>query len=626
MAMRRILLAALLAFHAVPSPAEEVERVVFLGDSITHHGRYMRLISDYCLTRWPERKFEFRSAGVGGDTSAGCRGRLAEDVDAWRPTTITVMFGMNDVNLGSYGEGKPTEPQDRAIAAYGTNLRSLLDTLQKSNPQAKLILLTPSPFDDTSKMKGGMHAPGANEKGLTALAEVVRTVGRERGLPVVDIHAPMTAYNKERQKTDPAFTLCGKDRVHPLLPGGCFMAFQFLRARGVPSLVADIRVDAAGGRDGGSANAEVGDVVASADGVAFTAREKALPFPVPAEAASLAEKIGLGDFNAERLTVAGLSAGDYRLFCDGRDLGGFSAADFAAGVDLAAIPAAPGRVQAQAVEDLNGRRCEFEADRLRTMACVRWYLRGQRIDPDDHAAVKDYYDRTVAPKPNKHYYESVMGAYVTDWPKRAELLAEVDRMARELDRLRQPKPHRWQVRRADTLRTVDLIDVTSPLAHPHEHGGARIVRTVMREDGVEFLRLTVTPAARGWTGYRFPVSVPAGTSFLSFKSRAEGEKPCGVGVTLSDSAGQNYQYSFSIPNGKAWGEARVDLSAKPRNSWKNGGGKADGTIHFPILQVSLERSDRAVIDVTSNGHARDGGNRKSNSRLDTHFCHLLLEN
>lgn len=454
--MRNILLSAFFVFPAVSLQAEKEERVVFLGDSITHHGRYMRLISDYCLTRWPERKFEFRSAGVGGDTAVGCCGRLAEDVDVWRPTTITVMFGMNDVCLHSYGEGKPTEPQDRAIAAYGTNLRNLLDALQRSNPAAKLILLTPSPFDDTSKMKGGVRAPGANEKGLTALAEIVRTVGRERKLPVVDIHAPMTAYNKERQKTDPAFTLCGKDRVHPLLPGGCFMAFQFLRARSVPSLVADIRIDAAGGCDGGSANAEVGDVVASADGVAFTAREKALPFPVPAEAASLAEKIGLKEFNAERLTVAGLPAGDYRLFCDGRDLGGFSAADFAAGIDLATIPLAPGREQAQAVEDLNGRRCEFEANRLRPMACVRWYLRKQNIDPDDQAAVRNYYDRIVMPKPKKNYYESVMGTYITDWPKRAELQAEVDKMVRELDKLRQPKSHRWQVRHVDACSTVSV--------------------------------------------------------------------------------------------------------------------------------------------------------------------------
>lgn len=432
---------------------DDGERVVFLGDSITHHGRYMRIITDYLLTRWPEKKFEFWSAGVGGDTSHGCLGRIAEDVDARHPTMITVMFGMNDVGLGNYGEGKPVEPQDRDIAAYGKNMRHLVEVLQKGNPRAKIVLLTPSPFDDTTKMKGGMSAPGANEKGLTALAETVRIIGRETGLPVVDIHAPMTAFNKERQKTDPDFSLCGSDRVHPLLPGGCFMAFQYLKACDAPSLVADLRIDAASGRDAGSVNAEVSDVVTTADNVDFTALEKALPFPIPPEAVALAAEIGLGDFNMERLSVVGLCAGDYRLLCDGQELGRYSTAELAAGIDLAAIVRAPGYLQAQMVEKLNGKRCEFEANRLRTMACVRWYLRGQKIDPDNMFAVKDYYEKTVAPKTNKHYYEKNMETYVRDWPRRSELLAEVGKLVQELNSLRCPKSHRWQLCRMNSAGT-----------------------------------------------------------------------------------------------------------------------------------------------------------------------------
>ena len=448
--LKTMLVFGVLALSGCCLPCPDVERVVFLGDSITHHGHYMRMISDYCLTRWPERKFEFWSAGVGGDTSSGCLRRITEDVDARHPTTITVMFGMNDVGRGNYGEGKPVGPQDRDIAAYGKNMRNLVKVLQKGNPRAKIILLTPSPFDDTTKMKGGMSAPGANEKGLTALAETVRIIGREAGLPVVDIHAPMTAFNKERQKTDPDFTLCGSDRVHPLLPGGCFMAFQFLKTLDVPSLVAEIRIDAKKGCDDGSVNADVSEVRNTADGVEFTVREKALPFPVPEEVGLLADEIGLKDFNRERLSVRKLDEGEYRLLCDGREIAYFTASQLGCGIDLSTIIRAPGYQQAQAVERLNGRRCEFEANRLRTMACVRWYLRGQKINPDDMSAVKSYYEKTVAPKANKNYYESIMAAYVSDWPRRTELLDEVGNMVRELDDLRCPRAHRWQLCRVDS--------------------------------------------------------------------------------------------------------------------------------------------------------------------------------
>lgn len=75
---------------------------LFLGDSITHGGRFHRYISDYYLTRFPTRTVRFVNAGVSGDSAGGAMGRLDEDVLSQKPTSVAVMFGMNDVNRGSY--------------------------------------------------------------------------------------------------------------------------------------------------------------------------------------------------------------------------------------------------------------------------------------------------------------------------------------------------------------------------------------------------------------------------------------------------------------------------------------------------------------------------------------------
>lgn len=49
----------------------------------------------------------------------------------------------------------------------------------------------------------------------------------------------MTVFNAARQKDDPAFTLVGPDRVHPLEPGAFFMACEFLRQQGLDPQAGD---------------------------------------------------------------------------------------------------------------------------------------------------------------------------------------------------------------------------------------------------------------------------------------------------------------------------------------------------------------------------------------------------
>lgn len=63
---------ALLVFAARAELFKDGETVCFLGDSITHGGRFHSYVYDYYLTRFPDRTVRFVNAGISGD-SAGAR-------------------------------------------------------------------------------------------------------------------------------------------------------------------------------------------------------------------------------------------------------------------------------------------------------------------------------------------------------------------------------------------------------------------------------------------------------------------------------------------------------------------------------------------------------------------------
>src|SRR5882724_5557752 len=74
--------------------------VVFLGDSITAERTYGKIIENYTLLRYPNRKVKFINAGVGGDTAAAGLARLQRDVFDRGATLVTVAYGINDIGWG----------------------------------------------------------------------------------------------------------------------------------------------------------------------------------------------------------------------------------------------------------------------------------------------------------------------------------------------------------------------------------------------------------------------------------------------------------------------------------------------------------------------------------------------
>src|SRR5208283_4954883 len=92
---------ALTCYAQEPFSLKNGDRVVFFGDSITDQRLYTTYVETYVRTRFPQLDVTFVHSGWGGDRVTGGGGggideRLARDVNAYHPTVVTIMLGMND--------------------------------------------------------------------------------------------------------------------------------------------------------------------------------------------------------------------------------------------------------------------------------------------------------------------------------------------------------------------------------------------------------------------------------------------------------------------------------------------------------------------------------------------------
>lgn len=438
------LIGALLICSARAELFKDGETVCFFGDSITHGGRFHSYIYDYYLTRFPDRTVRFVNAGVSGDSAGGAQGRLADDVAANKPAAVVVMFGMNDVGRGNYVV-EPNEQQRaaqrQALERYRANMERLTARLRAEAGEPRLLFVTPSPFDQTGVNDRNNNQPGCND-GLARCAEIVRELAAQNKDTVVDFHAPMTALNLERQRSDPSFTIIGPDRVHPGAPGHLMMAWLFLKAQGAPALVARVEIDAAAGRVVASENATVTGLEKRDGGWSFTVLEQALPFPVDPAARPLLAWVPIErELNQEVLTVRGLAPGRYELRIDGAAVDQFDAEALAKGVNLASNDATPQVRQARAVAQLNEARRSTETV-LRNHAAVRWFLRHRKVDPDDLAAVRVYAETKMG---KTGYYESKVPEYLKAWERRGEVIEKVADLDRQARAACKPVPHLFAV-------------------------------------------------------------------------------------------------------------------------------------------------------------------------------------
>ena len=340
------------------------DRVVFFGDSITDQRLYTTFTETFAVTRFPKRNITFVHSGWGGDRVTGGAGggiaeRLTRDVFAYKPTVMTIMLGMNDGRVRAFN--------DQLFDMYSKGYRDIVKRVKAADAATRITAIQPSPYDDVTyepRFVGGYNAV------LLRYSDFVKELGAAQGLTVADLNRPVTAMLARAKAADAA--LAQKiipDRVHPGASGHLIMAAALLKDWNAPALVSSVAIDAKAKRVTKYEGAAVLNVGFGA-GVAWTQTDDALPMPVDMSDPVMALAVKSSDFvetlNRQMVSVSGLAAGLYTLRIDGSEAVTKSAAEWAAGVNLATIKT-PMWEQAARVHSLTIKHVGVHQARWRTL-------------------------------------------------------------------------------------------------------------------------------------------------------------------------------------------------------------------------------------------------------------------
>jgi lysophospholipase L1-like esterase len=359
-------------------PFRDGDRAVFLGNSITDGGHYHSYIWLYYMTRFPEMDLRVINAGIGGDTAENMFNRLDSDVFDKRPTVLTMTFGMNDSGYFEYNGEGATEFGEKKYAECYDNYKKVESRL-KTLSGVRIVQMGSSPYDETARIENTAFR-GKNAV-MKRIVEFQKQSASENGWEFLDLNAPMTGIAAREQAKDPAYALCGNDRIHPDNEGHMVMAWLYLKAQGFAGKeVADVEIDANRGKVDKSKNCEISNLRKNGRDLSFDYLAAALPYPLDTlprgwgARRSQADAAGtipfMEEMNREMLTVKGLK-GNYRLLIDGVEIGEWSGDDFARGINLAEQSWTPQYRQALSVLHLNEYRWEIERS-FREMAWIEY--------------------------------------------------------------------------------------------------------------------------------------------------------------------------------------------------------------------------------------------------------------
>jgi lysophospholipase L1-like esterase len=166
--------------------------IVLFGDSTTAPRGPLRIFGRLLAEELPARGVHARiaNAGVGGNTTAMARQRFEADVLSRKPALVVISFGINDSAIDVWkGDTEPRVAQRQ----YEENLRHFVHALRDRG--TSVILMTPNPLVWTPLTQAQYGRPpydaadpGGFNLRLRDYAEVVRTIGVEEGVPVIDVY------------------------------------------------------------------------------------------------------------------------------------------------------------------------------------------------------------------------------------------------------------------------------------------------------------------------------------------------------------------------------------------------------------------------------------------------------
>jgi lysophospholipase L1-like esterase len=369
------LLFGLITASSIAQPASSTglglkdgDRIIWIGDSITHQCQYTQYVEDFFYTRYPKMRLHFRNAGVSGDAAADALNRFEDDIASFKPTVATVLLGMND---GRYQDFTP-----EIFQTYARDMTTLLDKLDAL--KVRVFLMSPTMFDHQAfeQMVAKDPARGKNKKPdnynavLAYFGKWGQEQARKRGYGFIDLYGPLNKLTTEGRRKDPHFTLIA-DAIHPAGDGQFVMAYSMIEAFEEPgsvwSLLATPKAGAwtAKASPGSLGNVTGGEIGKS---VSLSLLPKCLPW-VPVDDAKIGATLTASGHRKsnEALTVVGLEAGRYDVLENSQLVGTWDHIQLGKKVELQSDPESLTFQQAQRVIELNKKRNDDAIRPLRNL-------------------------------------------------------------------------------------------------------------------------------------------------------------------------------------------------------------------------------------------------------------------
>lgn len=170
----------------LPPPAENEQRVVFIGNSITEG--WVRLRPEFFTSN------NYIGRGISGQTSPQLLSRFRQDVINLKPVAVVINIGTNDIaeNTGEYD----------ADFTLG-NIRSMVELAKANGITAILSSVTPA-----AKYAWRPNIQNVVEK-IARLNETIKAYSKESGVVYIDYFSDLA---DENNALKPDY---GSDGVHP---------------------------------------------------------------------------------------------------------------------------------------------------------------------------------------------------------------------------------------------------------------------------------------------------------------------------------------------------------------------------------------------------------------------------
>ncbi len=214
------------------------DRLAIVGDSITEQKMYSRIIENYLTACVPELQISVRQYGWSGEKTDGFLKRMDRDCLTFKPTVVTLCYGMNDTRYRPFDVTNGRWYRDHYTAIVrklkASDVRVVLGSPGCSGKLASWV-----------KPKAGTLEE--HNLNLCALRDIALEVAVAEKVAFADVFWPMYQQQilapKRFGKSPEEYAVAGKDGIHPGWAGQAMMAYAFLAAMGLDGDLGTFDVD-----------------------------------------------------------------------------------------------------------------------------------------------------------------------------------------------------------------------------------------------------------------------------------------------------------------------------------------------------------------------------------------------